>query len=372
MRLGHHGHTEPRDPVHGFVRGNAGVFDAVAGVHAGGFDGCQRQEQFGARHAMRRHRPPGIMRPRHFRRQRIEIGQIMVVIVQLHRAAPRPAERRLCIQPRPAHHQQPLRHPRPGVAREIFRLIARRHLGHPGDAQRRQPPAERRQIGRYPPQPRRNQRIAIDQPAIGGHTSTDFGDGAAVEQPHPPAAMLNAHRPVGAMRIEPGAIDAPDTVVKPHPAQPARARRRRQRQRQRVAAGHLGRPAAQRTQRRCGRIEVDMMVVQAGDQGAALRIEAGFPRFGRQVRRDGADDAASDAHIAAPARHLRPLDQHGLRNGYSGAESASAAACHTRTSRARPARAANAIVRRSDTSMSAPRPACPPCPVHACHPASAA
>ncbi len=129
------------------------MFDAVTRVRPGHFDRRQRQQQFAARHAMRRHRPSGGMRPRHFGGQRVEIlaDHDHDSGVSPPRAAP------FATGGRPSSDAPPITSrccaiPAAGIARKVRRIVARRHLGHPGDTQRRQP-LPRAPPGRAAPAP---------------------------------------------------------------------------------------------------------------------------------------------------------------------------------------------------------------------------
>nr|WP_235947965.1 hypothetical protein [Candidatus Frankia alpina] len=138
-----------------------------------------------------------------------------------------------------------------------------------------------------------------------------------VEHPQCPAPVLHPHRPVGQQRVEgmPVEVTGHRRVVanRAHPP-------RRLRDRCRAQPGDvddLRRPHPHRRRRRRQRQQVDMMVVQSGQQRAAVDVDDGLTRARAQrVGADLDDPPAREPHVREPHVaqawqfcQLRPADE---------------------------------------------------------------
>ena len=137
-----------------------------------------------------------------------------------------------------------------------------------------------------------------------------------VQHPQFAAGVLNPHWPIGQPAVELLAVEITgDVLVILHAAQPAGSWRLLQRTCQAGGVADRGWRAVDRCPRRRPGKQVNVMIVQAGQQRAAARIEYLFARFSAKVRRQRHDASAFDAQIgecASPVglNRLGTLDQH--------------------------------------------------------------
>ena len=133
--------------------------------------------------------------------------------------------------------------------------------------------------------------------------------------------MLDANRTRRFDAVERLAVEqAGDGFVVAHAADPSRARRVAQCVAQLGAGVDLRRPAAQRTRCRGERQQVDVVIVQAGQQSAALGVD--FPLVGAALKTapDFGDETVAATHVQAAnaidfgGAHEQPAP--GLRKGH--------------------------------------------------------
>jgi len=312
MRLGDDGQTQRRNPFCRIRIDDGAVFDAIAGIGAGRSDCSQDENEFRPRHAMRRDRPPFLVRTGDLAGEFVQIGQRMIVVVKLDRPASRAAERAGLIQFGPAHDKESLRQAGAGEPLIIREAVARRRLGQPGHAEARQRRADRGQIRRRVAQTAAQLRIAVDHTAIPRHCFAQFRCSAAVEDPHPAAAMLDADRPRRSVTVEPGPVELDaDSGVIADAAHPALPRRRVQGGRKRLRSPDIRRAAADGGECRGCRIEMDVMIDETRQQGAARRLDDVFLRPDAKPRPEFRNPAGAEPDIAQCAADLGTADQHG-------------------------------------------------------------
>ena len=156
-------------------------------------------------------------------------------------------------------------------------------VGDPGDAVGGEPAADVRKSGFPALQRIRPMRIGTAQPPVGVIGQSDPGQTGRVERPQHAAAVLHANRDGGRQVVEHVAVertcdgfvvpDGPDPAVfadghaGQHPAE-------------RFTVGDLPWSDAHRGQCRCSGMQVDVVVVQAGDDGAVRGVEHQLARGG--------------------------------------------------------------------------------------------
>ena len=196
---------------------------------------------------------------------------------------------------------------------DVLGVEIRRGVGDARDTAGAQLRADLRQSGFLALQRFRPGRIGASQPAVGVVGLPDTGETGRVQRPQHPAAVLDAYRNRRGKLVEQRAVQWPrDRLVVangPDPSvgadvgfgqYPGQVR----------GAVHVAGTDPDRRQRRGRRPQMDVMVVQTGDDGSARGIVDLFARTGIQPLVEGGDAVGDPDVDDVPVQQRGPLDQH--------------------------------------------------------------
>ena len=199
---------------------------------------------------------------------------------------------------------------------DVLDAEVRGGVGDPGDAVGCEPAADVRKSGFPALQRIRPMRIGAAQPPVGVIRQSDPGQAGRVERPQHAAAVLHANRNGGRQVVEHVAVertcdgfvvsDGPDPAVfaDGHAGQHSA---------ERFAVGDLPWSDAHRRQCRCSGMQVDVVVVQAGDDGAVRGVEHQLTRGGDQSLANLEDAVLRSNVDHGSVQQGRALNQHGAK-----------------------------------------------------------
>jgi hypothetical protein len=318
VRLGHHG--EPVQVAQGIGGQHRAVLDPVAVGPPGRVERGQRERELDAGHAVHRYRPPRRVRGRDVHGELVERRQRGVVEQELHRP-----ERDLGMPRRQSHggghavqalQERPVR----GGAGQGFDGAlrgVRGGVGEAGHAEFGGRGADLAEAGRaglgpgqpggepvvHPPQPAG--RLAVGVAFHAGQLAAveaEQADGGRVDHPQRAGAMLYADRAVRYQPVQRVPVEDPgDGLVVRGAAQPRAGRPgsvgRGEPGREFGRGPHVRRAGPDAVPRGGERQQVDMVVVQPGQQRAARRVVFVFAGDPAQSLAEVGDEAAADPHI---------------------------------------------------------------------------
>ena len=300
VRLRHHGDPGGGQLGDGVVGHGRGVLDAVRWVPAGAAQRRQRHDQLRGGDAVQRDRhilgmpvthPPG------------ELVEIETVVVQ-DSLARRQKVHALTQVPAPA---------RLGHHRRVRGTEIGRRVGQTGDTVTAQAVAELRQVRLGARQRRRPRDVGAAQPAVGMPGQPEPLQPSRIHRPQHAAAVLHPHRHRRASRVQHPAVEFACAGVviadRPNPAVGTDGCPREQPAQIVEVPHHLGADMHRRHRRR-GRADVQVVVVQPGQHGAARRVVDILAGSRHQPVGD-VDDPCSDPDVGGrTVEQHGPLDQH--------------------------------------------------------------
>ena len=191
-------------------------------------------------------------------------------------------------------------------------IVARRHVGNPGDAVAGKLGGNSREIWRTAGKRAAQPLVLVEQasgkaasialqPGRRRSAGEQCGQRRRVEQPHSAGAMLQAQRPVWHQPVERCGIgQAHHALMIADTAQPASSGLGIEPRSQPIGVGYIGRAAPQRCAAGSKPGEVDVMIMQAGEQSAAAGLDVVLARLSRRNRRDLCDPPLRNPHIGEP------------------------------------------------------------------------